>query len=154
MKETGVILFLVAVLIAGGYFFYSKQNHTGVQPSSDDTIGQISSDQTTKKSLADRMKICESIPNGTTTQVTETSRVFINLPEDVYSFPNRQIVSHGATIGIVSNGEGLTPNSDFIANKCASHLYEFGGSGSIDLRVKSTDPNAPDYEVHFEVTKV
>ncbi len=102
-------------------------------------------------SLGKRLEICQSIPNGTTQEVVETSRVFINLPEDIYPYENRKFTFSGATAGIVQSGEDLYPNDEFVKNKCVTHYYEFNGNGIIDLRVEGVAGGIPPYEIHFRV---
>lgn len=105
--------------------------------------------------LNERLRICESIPNGTTQEVSETTRLFINLPEDIYPFENRKFTFNGATVGIITSGEGLPPKNgsleEFVKSKCVTHYYEFNGNGKIDLKVKSAVPGVSDYVIHFRV---
>jgi len=94
------------------------------------------------------------IPNNSVQQVKETSRMFINMPKDLYPKDishSWTTVSGNATAGWFSNsglpGEGLdaTPG-------CWSTGVDFEGSGEVDLRVKSITPGAPNYFVRFIVS--
>ena len=132
-----IVLILLIILIGAWFWFYQKNT------SSDGLNDNIS--------LRKRLEICQSIPHGTTREVVETSRVFINLPEDIYPHENRKFTFNGATAGIIQGGEGLYINDEFVKNKCATHYYEFNGNGTVDLRVGSVTSGIPPYEIHFRV---
>ncbi len=103
-----------------------------------------------------KILICGGIPNGSTQNITETTRLFINLPKDIYpdKMHNLQFktVSGTATAGWVSNGgpygEGFGVDGNL---NCWSYYYEFNGTGEVDAVVKSGMKNAPDYVVRFIV---
>lgn len=106
------------------------------------------------KPYEEKMTACLSLPNGSVQKIAETTRIFINLPRDVY--PNRDynlkfIIADGnATAGWISNagpyGEAFQSTPD-----CWSYYYEFDGKGEIDLNVKSAINGMPDYFVRFIV---
>ncbi len=103
-----------------------------------------------------RILICGGIPNGSTQNVAETTRLFINLPKEVY--PNKahnlqfKTVSGNATAGWVSNagpyGEGFGSESN---PNCWSYYYELNGTGEVDVSAKAATTNASDYFVRFVV---
>jgi len=148
MRKHLSLVVLIAICVAGvvALLGWTKNNATGIQNTQ-------SGDSST---LEQRLNACESIPSGSLLEVRETSRVFINLPEDVYPFQNRKFEFDGAQAGMISNGEGLGPRNGselvFAANNCATHYYEFNGYGAVDLLVKSAKPEFPDYNLHFNVT--
>ena len=100
--------------------------------------------------------LCGGIPNGSTQNITETTRLFINLPKDVY--PNRdnnlqfKTVRGTATAGWVSNagpyGEGFGTESN---SGCWSYYYEFSGTGEVEVMAKAATTSTSDYSVHFIV---
>lgn len=103
-----------------------------------------------------RILICGGIPNGSTQNVVETTRLFINLPKEVY--PNKahnlqfKTVSGNATAGWVSNagpyGEGFGSEGN---PSCWSYYYEFDGTGEVDAAAKAATTLASDYVVRFIV---
>lgn len=111
------------------------------------------------KTLDQLFKICGSIPHGSTQDVWETTRLFVNLPEAIYPYKNRKLMSQGATMGMVSNGEGIEPYfaktkkeiEAFYHYGCFSHYYEFDGTGVVSMGVKSAQRGFPDYFIHFYV---
>ncbi len=146
-----IVVFLATVVsITAGFMLFWRtspiDNYFPVSPASN-LIPNINLDE--------RLRICESIPNNTTQEVIETTRLFINLPEDIYPFENRQFNFNGATVGIITSGEGLPPQNEpleeFVKNKCVTHYYDFEGNGAVDLKVKSAVPELPDYVIHFIV---
>ncbi len=96
-----------------------------------------------------KILICGGIPNGSRENVKETTRLFINLPKDI--FPDKEnnlrfkTVSGNATAGRISNagpyGEAFSGNND-----CWSYYYEFDGKGEVDLTAN------PNYHVRFVIT--
>jgi len=96
------------------------------------------------------------IPNNSVQYVKETSRMFINMPKDLYPkdiLHSWTTVSGNATAGYISNG-GLPGEAEDAAPGCWSTYVEFEGSGEVDLRVKSIVEGAPDYFVRFTVSPV
>lgn len=97
---------------------------------------------------------CPSIPNGSTQTVRETTRLFINIPKDVYPDKEHNLqfktISGNATSGYISNG-GLPGLAFEATEKCWSYYNEFDGIGEVDLTVKSAIKNIPDYSVRFIV---
>ncbi|HEX9721887.1 MAG TPA: hypothetical protein VGA53_01340 [Candidatus Paceibacterota bacterium] len=144
MRITLILTILLILAGAVGFAYYYSSQKSSSPPT-----------EFSVEDLNRRLEICESIPNGTTLEVTETTRMFINLPEDIYPYESREFTSDGATAGIITSGEGLPPQNrsieEFMTNRCVTHYYEFNGAGTVDLRVKSAVPNVPDYTVHFQV---
>ncbi len=101
--------------------------------------------------LKERLSACQSVPSGSTQTVTAGSRVFINLPETIYPYENRRFTMDGASAGIVTNGENLTVSDEFARAGCATHLYEFSGTGTVLLDVPSAVSSSPDYHIRFVV---
>ena len=102
--------------------------------------------------LDQRLLACGSLTNGSTQTVSDTSRMFINLPKDLYPNVPLQITSHGATAGYVSNGGpyGSAMGAQGKPN-CWSYYLEFDGIGTVDLTSLSGVNNIPDYTLHFVV---
>src|SRR5450756_2378554 len=104
-----------------------------------------------------KVLLCGGIPNGSTQNITETTRLFINLPKDIYPDKEHNLqfktASGNATAMWVSNagpygeGYGAEVNPD-----CWSYYYEFDVSGEVDLTVKNATKNAPNYYVRFIVS--
>jgi hypothetical protein len=145
-----IIIFLIFAMITG-FFLLSPKN----PPADNYPAVSPTANPNPIINLVERLKICESIPNGTIQEVSETTRLFINLPEDIYPFENREFTFNGATAGIITSGEGLPPQNgsleEFVKNKCATHYYEFNGNGTVDLKVKSAVSGVLDYVIHFRV---
>lgn len=103
-----------------------------------------------------KVLLCGGIPNGSTQNVIDTTRLFINLPKDVYPDKEHNLqfktISGNATAGWISNGgpygEGFGAEDN---SGCWSYYYEFDGNGEIDLTVKSGIKNMSDYVVRFIV---
>jgi hypothetical protein len=97
---------------------------------------------------------CPSIPNGSTQTVRETTRLFINIPKDVYPDKEHNLqfktISGNATSGYISNG-GLPGQAFEATPSCWSYYNEFDGIGEVDLTVKSKVEGMPDYFVRFIV---
>ena len=97
---------------------------------------------------------CRAIPNGSTNNLKETSRLFINLPKDVYTDKDHNLqfttARGNATAGWVSNGGPYGEAMD-VRPGCWSYYYDFEGSGEVDLKVKSAVKNVPAYFVRFIV---
>jgi hypothetical protein len=93
------------------------------------------------------------IPNNSVQYVKETSRMFINMPKDLYPQDLQSswtTVGGNATAGSVNEpgfgeAEGALP-------QCWSSYVDFEGSGEVDLRVKSIVNGAPDYFLRFIVS--
>lgn len=101
-----------------------------------------------------KVLLCGGIPNGSTQNVIETTRLFINLPKDVYPDKEHNLqfktISGNATSGYIYNG-GLPGQAYEATPKCWSYYNEFDGNGEVDLTVKSAIKDMPDYVVHFIV---
>ncbi len=96
----------------------------------------------------------QPIPNNSIQYVKETSRVFVNMPKDLYPQDLQSswtTVAGNATAGSAGGGFGesvaATPN-------CWSSYADFEGSGEVDLRVKSVVEGVPDYFVRFIISPV
>jgi hypothetical protein len=111
------------------------------------------SQQQKNPSLDQRLAECGSLPNGSTQNVVETTRMFINIPKDLYPNVNLQITSNGATASYISNGG---PYGSAIGGQgkpnCWSYYFEFDGTGTVDFASKSGMSGVPDYLAHFIVT--
>jgi hypothetical protein len=102
-----------------------------------------------------KLLLCGGIPNGSTQNITETTRLFINLPKDVYPDEEHNLqfktMNGNATAGWISNagpyGEAFESTPD-----CWSYYYEFDGSGEVNLTVKAATKSASDYFVRFIVS--
>lgn len=105
-----------------------------------------------------RFQECGSFPNGTTTVVVDTARIFVNLPADIYPSKELGVSGHGATAGNISNG-GIPGDALDAQDRpnCSSWYLEFDltdedtSEGNIDISAKSASPGMPDYLVHFQV---
>jgi hypothetical protein len=103
-----------------------------------------------------KVLLCGGMPNGSTQNVIETTRLFINLPKDVYPDKENNLqfktASGNATAGWISNGgpygEGYGAEDN---SGCWSYYYDFEGNGEVDLTVKNGIKNTPDYVVRFIV---
>lgn len=94
------------------------------------------------------------IPNNSVQYVKEASRMFINMPKDVYPEDLQYswaTVAGDATAGYVSNG-GLPGEAEGAMPGCWSTYVDFEGSGEVDLRVKNVVEGASDYFVRFIVS--
>lgn len=95
------------------------------------------------------------IPNNSIQYLKETSRIFINMPKDLYSKDLQYswtTVAGNTTASSVNEpgfgeAEGASPG-------CWSSYVDFEGTGEVDLRVKSVVEGAPDYFVRFIVSSV
>jgi hypothetical protein len=104
-----------------------------------------------------KVLLCGGIPNGSTQNITETTRLFINLPKDIYPDKEHNLqlktASGNVTASWVSNagpyGESYWADGN---PDCWSYYYEFDGKGEVDLTVKNATKNAPDYYVRFIVS--
>jgi hypothetical protein len=97
---------------------------------------------------------CNGIKNGETVTLPETSRTFINLPQDAFPDKNGNLsftlVSGTATAGWVSNG-GLYGEAMDAKLGCWSYYYEFNGKGTLELVSKTALPDFPNYKVTFVI---
>jgi hypothetical protein len=109
-----------------------------------------------KKSLSGEGQIllCGGIPNGSTENISSTTRLFINLPKRLY--PKKENSLKFATIAGDANANWISDagpyGEAFEATKdCWSYYYEFDGVGAVDLSVTNHALGAPDYSSHFIV---
>jgi hypothetical protein len=101
-----------------------------------------------------KILVCGGIPNGSTLETKTGTKLFINLPKDIY--PNKHLQfrneNGNATAGWVSDtgpfGESYHTTAD-----CWSYYYELNGSGKLELSAKSDIPGHTDYLVHLVITK-
>ena len=109
--------------------------------------------------LQKRLAACGSLPNGSSTIVVQTTRMFINLPKDLYPNINLEIAPQGATAGYISNGGpyGYAIGARGKLN-CWSYYLDFELAsdnqtqrGKVDIGSKSGVNGNADYLVHFNV---
>lgn len=107
----------------------------------------------------ERLAACGSILNGSSTDVVQTTRMFINLPRDIYPNINLQVAPHGAMAAYVSNGGayGYAIGAQGKPN-CWSYYLDFEltpdnkmASGKVDIGSKSGAAGIPNYLIHFNV---
>lgn len=94
---------------------------------------------------------CKSKLNNSVQNVVPTTRMFINVPKDLYPkelFQYAATVKGNASMGYISNG-GLPGFAMGGSPECWSTYVEFDGEGEIDLRIPSTLIGVPDYYVRF-----
>ena len=141
-NQKGFVNIIVGIVIAllvvgGGYYVWQKK--------------------TAVKNFETKLSACNSLPNNSVKSIRETSRLFIDLPRDLYekdlsdNSSNFTTVEGNATAGYVSNG-GPYGNSMQSTSDCWSTYFEFSGIGEVDLRVKGTSVGTPDYFVRFIVS--
>jgi len=96
---------------------------------------------------------CEPKMNNSVLHVVATTRMFINVPKDLYPeelFRYATTISGQETMGYISNG-GL-PGVAFAGSpECWSTYVEFDGGGEVDLRIPAIVVGVPDYFVRFIV---
>jgi hypothetical protein len=122
-----------------------------------------SSPTLTSQQVADKIAACYhvgadddaswSILNNSIQHVVQTTRMFINVPKDLYPkelFRYATTITGNATIGWISNG-GLPGLAMDGGPECWSTYVEFDGQGEIDLRIPSILIGVPDYYVQFVV---
>lgn len=153
MKMSKSVIFIIVfclLIVIGVFIYFSSQKTSPAEPNNATTtvtdqymaaIAACYPQGTTGASQA--------IPNNSTQDVKTTSRVFINLPKNLYPQDLQYswtTVSGNATAGSVSGGYGAVSG-------CWSSYVEFDGNGEIDLRVKSVVAGTPDYFVRFIVSQ-
>lgn len=148
-KFLGNIL-IVAIVAMSIYLFLEKKITIIKQP----TSTSIYNETIKPSSYENKLIECKSIPNNSIKEVRDTSRLFINLPKDVYPYENITsnflTVSGNATAGYVSNAG--YPGQAFEATEdCWSTYMEFDGNGQVDLKLKSALKDMPDYFIRFVV---
>ncbi len=143
-KYFAIVIGIILVAATVAIYWWQRGDALLVQPPSD---------HKNNISLAQELSACNAIPYKSTQEVAETTRLFINLPKSIYPKDMSAYfttVSGNATAGYVSNG-GLPGEAFEATPKCWSTYYEFDGNGEVDLRVKSTRKDMPDYFVRFFV---
>jgi len=96
---------------------------------------------------------CAPKLNNSVHYIHSTTRMFINVPKDLYPkalFQYQTSVSGQAGFGYISNG-GLPGYAFDGSPECWSTYVEFGGQGEVDLRIPSILEGVPDYFVRFIV---
>lgn len=110
----------------------------------------------TSTSFEQKLAACNAIPYNSTQKIVATTRLFINLPKDIYPDEEHNLkfstVSGNATAGWLGNC-GFPGTGCQATPECWSYYYEFDGDGEIDLTVKSVIKDMPDYFVRFIVSK-
>ena len=134
-----VILFVSIAILLFTYFIYIIKSQ------------QVSS------SLNEKLLACGAIPADSIQKVKSTTRLFINLPKDVYPDKEHNLqfktISGNASAGWISNA-GLYGEAFQATPKCWSYYYGFDGEGELELRVQSVIQNMPDYIIHFVVSNI
>lgn len=134
----------------------TRLDHSGPYTNADidDIINTVSVSPVATSTLNQEPPACPSIPNGSTQTIIDTTRLFINIPKDIYPDKDNNLqfktVSGNATSGYISNG-GLPGEAFETTPSCWSYYNEFDGNGEVDLTVKSAIKNMPDYFVRFIV---
>lgn len=99
---------------------------------------------------------CEPKLNNSVQHVVETTRMFINVPKDLYPkdlFQYATTINGQAGMGYISNG-GLPGEALAGSPGCWSTYVEFDGVGEVDLRIPSIVIGVPDYYVRFIVDRI
>lgn len=116
----------------------------------------------TNVELKERLIACGSIPNGSSLTVVQTTRVFINLPRDIYPNIKLNVASRGAIAGSVSNG-GKYGYANGARGKpnCWSYYFDFelapdnkAESGTVDIGSRSAFKGTSNYLIHFRVLAI
>jgi|GEM_PF-1797879 hypothetical protein len=101
-----------------------------------------------------KMQACNAIPNATTQTLKDTSRLFVNLPKDIYPDKDHNLVAKTilgkATAGWVSNG-GFPGEAYQATIDCWSYYYQFDGVGTVELMAKSAIAGMPNYKATFKI---
>lgn len=149
----GIIgILVIGVLVVAVYFFSQKNSSSeshDAAGSGQYAAGILACYPHNPTGAADK-----PIPNNSIQYVKETSRMFINVPKDLYPQDLKDAwttVSGNAVAGAVGGGFGEVEG---IAPGCWSSYVDFEGTGEVDLRVKSIVEGAPDYFVRFIVSSV
>jgi len=140
-----IVIFLLIIISSCAYLFYKSRQQSTLTTSSNN-------------SYQNELSACNALPNNSTQQVVGTTRLFINLPKDIYPHaeiinPDFSTVSGNATGGYVSNG-GLPGYAEGAISGCWSTYIDIEGSGEVDLKVKSEIKDTPDYFVRFIVSSI
>ncbi len=107
----------------------------------------------TSQQVADKFAACKSKLNNSVQYVGGTTRMFINVPKDLYPkelFRYRTTINGNATMAWISNG-GLPGLAFDGSPECWSTYVEFDGKGEVDLRIPSILIGVPDYSIRFIV---
>lgn len=113
----------------------------------------------TNSRLHKSLATCGALPNGSSRSVYETTRMFINLPKDIYPNKKLKITQRGAVALYISNGGpyGYALGARGKPN-CWSTYFQFdrtpgnkNQSGVVDIASKSAIKGIPDYLIHVKV---
>lgn len=157
MKMTSIKIILpIVAILAVGILVGAARYAASVKNAPTAASAGYTNTQAGYKEADEKVLLCGGIPNGSTQNVIETTRLFINLPKDVYPDKEHNLrfktVGGNATAGWISNGGPYGEGYGAKGNSgCWSYYYDFEGIGEVDLTVKSGMKNAPDYVVHFIV---
>ena len=169
--RTILIVVILTLFAIGGYFVFSKKSPLPSQSTNSQPNQQVPPPITTTETasissavptsydekiaacypIREGCSACQPILTNSVQRVVETSRLFVNVPKDFYPKEISSYfttVSGNATTLWVSNG-GLPGEGLDATPECWSTYFEFDGSGEVDLRVKSTKTDVPDYFVRF-----
>ena len=156
-KYLAYLFIILTIVVVGGITWYEYQKPSSpstIQPSSGTGTATGGEPSAIQKAYADKLAACKAIPSESTQEVVGTSRVFINLPKDIYPDKDHNLQFHSAdptaTAGSVTNA-GPYGEAQGAPDGCWSYYYEFNGGGIIDLTVKSAQPPMPDYHARFVV---
>ena len=138
-----IVIFLLIIISSCAYLFYKSRQQSTLATS-------------LNNSYQNEFSTCNALPNNSTQQVVDTSRLYINLPRGLYPHgdiinPDFLTVGGNATAGYISNG-GLPGYAEGAPSGCWSTQIEVDGSGEVDLKVKSEIKDTPDYFVRFIVS--
>ncbi len=114
---------------------------------------KINSDTTiTNDEYLNKLALCSSIPNGSIQDVVEHTKVFINLPRDIYkgTLQFHNLAGNASADHITS--AGLPGEASQANSNCKSYYIEFDGKGSIEVFANSSVSGVPDYKTTFNVT--
>lgn len=128
MRSRALIFFIAAVLVIGGVLWLRS-----LGPSVDQKIAA-----------------CKGLQSGSVQTVKETTRLFINLPKDLYPDKGHALAfmtaSGTARANWISNA-GPYGQAYQATDDCWSYYYELDGVGELDLTASGTAP----YRVRFIV---
>jgi len=105
-------------------------------------------------SFEQKLAACNAIPHNSTQKIVATTRLFINLPKDIYPDEEHNLkfstVSGNARAVRLGNC-GSSGTGCQSTPECWSYYCQFDGNGEVALSVKSAIKDMPDYFVRFIV---
>lgn len=144
----GIVLIIILALVAILLWRKNNGSITNQQYAANRMQPAVANQEVQKK-----LASCNSLPNGTTTKIVQASKVFINIPKEVYPNVNIALSSNGANASWATDTPyGYAMGKDQKAG-CWSYYFEFNGEGTVSLMSKSGVTGTPDYILHFEVSK-